>query len=321
MKIGNRITLDQMNREENNFYRRGFLNLPLTIMFGLLGFRPGQILNKIVGYFINLMFFFNYGSVLAVTVARITNVKEYYHTINKFFTGFAVIMTIKFTILIHIFFKRYNFVCLLKDISNKRKHSLSKKELLFVWTIFIATVTMVICIVYHGSYVYVLPVLKTGYHYFNFAFKIKKNSLLIARTTVIFEYVIFMNSTWISIIATSVLVNVIAVVLRREFDKCIENLQEKINETGLLSGDTFSETVQRFQELRVMVEKVDDMFFLDFALNLCLSLGILCSSIYGIYTGDFAFENETIHLKIQVSIVTLLITLPASAALHSKVNS
>ena len=66
-----------------------------------------------------------------------------------------------------------------------------------------------------------------------------------------------------------------------------------------------------------MVEKVDDIFFLDFTLNLFASLGMLCSAIYGIYVGHFTFEDMT--LQILVSILTLLITLPPSAALHSKV--
>ena len=155
----------------------------------------------------------------------------------NFFTSFAAVMVIKFTILIYIFFKRYNFVCLLKDLHNTRKHRLSKKELLFAMIIFVAALTAVIYLIYHTCNVHVLPLLKTGPYYFTFAFK--SDSPLMARTAVILEYVVYMNNTWSSVIATSFLVNVIAVVLRREFQKCVKNLQEKINETGLLSGDIF----------------------------------------------------------------------------------
>ena len=86
----------------------------------------------------------------------------------------------------------------------------------------------------------------------------------------------------------------------------------------LLSGDTFSETVERFHELGGVVEKVDDMFFLNFSLNFSLSLGMLCGSFYGIYVGDLTYED--MHIPILVSMVTSLITLPRSAALHSKVT-
>ena len=60
------------------------------------------------------------------------------------------------------------------------------------------------------------------------------------------------------------------------------------------------------------------MFFLDFVLNLGLSLGLLCSSFYGIYVRELTYQD--MHIPILVSMVTLLIMLPPSAALHSKVR-
>ena len=320
MYLRNKITTGQMNYKENTFFRRGVLNLPLIIMlpFGLLGFRPGQLFNKIVGYFINTMFLFNYCLILAVAIARFCNVKndEYERTHVKFFTGFAVFMTVKFTILIYIYFKRFNFIHLLEDITKIRKYSLSKIELTFVTMQFTTVVTMVIYLIYFVFNQYVIPVLTTGVRPFEYAFKY--NGPLQARVTIILEFLIYMNNTWISILATSFIINVISVVLRREFDKCVEILQEKIDKTETLTGDKFSETVERFQELIGMVDKVDDMFFLDFTLNLFASLGMLCSAIYGIYVRDFTFKDMT--LQILVSIVTLLVTLPASAALQSKVR-
>ena len=47
---------------------------------------------------------FNYGLILAVTIARFMNIKDH-DTLNSFLTGFAVVMEIKFTILIYIFQK------------------------------------------------------------------------------------------------------------------------------------------------------------------------------------------------------------------------
>ena len=317
MHLRNKISTGEINYRENTFFRRGVLNLPLTIMlpFGLLGFRPGQLFNKIIGYFINTMFFFNYGLILAVAIARFINVQDYERTHVKFFTGFAVFMIIKFTALIYIYFKRYNFIHLLEDVTKIRKYRLSKIELMFVAMQLTTVITLVIYLVYFVFNQYVITVLTTGVRHFYFVFKY--NGPLQARVTIILEFLIFTNNTWISILATSFIINMIAVVLRKEFDKCIKNLQEKSNEAGLLSRDTFSETVERFQELRGVVEKVDDMLFLDFTLNLFASLGMLCNAIYGIYVGHFTFED--MHIIILVSVVTLLITLPPSAALHSKV--
>ena len=272
MRLRNKISTGQINYKENTFFGRGVLNLPLTIMlpFGLLGFRPGQLFNKIIGYFINTMFFFNCGLNLAVTIARFISVKDYERTHVKFFTGFAVFMIIKFTALIYIYFKRFNFIHLLESITKIRKYSLSKLELTFVTIQFTTVVTLVIYLIYFVFNQYVIPVLITVVRQFEYAFKY--NGSLQTRVTIVFEFLIFTNNTWISILATSFIINMIAVVLRKEFDKCIKNLQEKSNEAGLLSRDTFSETVERFQELRGVVEKVDDMLFPDFTLNLFASL-------------------------------------------------
>ena len=308
-----------VHQKEITLFGHGILTLPLTIMlpFGLLGLRPGQLFNKILGCIINLMFFFNYGVILAVTIARIFNVKDYEETQEKFFTGFAVFITIKLTLLIYIYFKRFNFICLLEDITKIRKYSLSKLEVIFITIPFIVVVSMTSYLIFFLSNDYVLPILKTGVRSFDFAFNY--NGPLQTRVTIVLEFLVFLNISWISIMATGFIINVIAIVLRREFDKCIENVKEKMNETTIMSSDIFSETVERFQELRNIVQQVDDMFFLDVSLNLCASLGMLCSVIYGIYHGHFNFEEMSI--QIVISMVTLLMMLSPSAALHSKVRA
>ena len=192
MRIRNQISTDEMNKEENNFFGHGILTLPLSLMlpFGLLGFKPGQLFNKIIGYMINTMFLFNYGLILTITIARFYSVKDYKDTLAKFFTGFAIVMTIKFTILFYIYFKRYNFLCLLEDLTNLRKHGLSKKELLLIITTFTSIVAMVINTIYYLSYLFVLPVLRTG-HSFKFTFNNDNPSQ--ARTTIVLEFLFFAN--------------------------------------------------------------------------------------------------------------------------------
>ena len=276
MEFGSRVTPDEVNDGRKTRIKHGILILPLSIMlpFGLLGFRPGQLFNKITGCVVNLMFLFNYGFILAVTIARFMNIKNH-DTLNSFLTDFAVVMAIKFTTLIYIYLKKINFVRLLEDITRRRKYSLSKKELRFVIIIFMAVVTMATYLILYMCYRIVLAVLSTGGSTFAFAFKLDDPATSGVKR--ILELLFFMISTWISILATGFLINVISIVLRREFDKCIENLREKIKETGILSSEIFSETMEKFRELRSMVEKVDDMLSLDFVLNLGLSLGLLCS--------------------------------------------
>ena len=177
--------------------------------FGLLGFRPGQLFNKIIGYIINLMFLFNYGLILAVTIARFVTVKDYKDTLVKFHSGFAVVMTVKFTILSYIYFKKFNFLCLLEDLTNLRKHSLSKKELLLIITTFTSIVAMVINTIYYLSYLFGLPLVRTGIKTFIFEY----NGPSLVRVTKILELLIYLNITRISILVTGFFINVISVVL------------------------------------------------------------------------------------------------------------
>ena len=118
--------------------------------------------------------------------------------------------------------------------------------------------------------------------------------------------------------ATSFIISLIAVVTRAELSKCIEELQHNINETNTLSNNTFSEGVERFQQLRALVNKVDYSFCLILSINLSLSLGILCTSIYSIYIGETTFED--MKVGISVSFATLVVLLPSAAALYSKVS-
>ena len=167
------MSAERVDQKEIVFFGHGVLTLPLIVIlpFGLLGLRHGQLFDRISGCVIDLMFFFNYGLILAVAVSRFVNMKDYFPTIDKFFTGFVVFMTIKFTLLTYIFFKKSNFVCLLGNITKIRKYSLSKKEFIFLLFIFITVVTMVIYLVYYTSIFFVLPALRTGYRPIDFAFK------------------------------------------------------------------------------------------------------------------------------------------------------
>ena len=105
--------------------------------------------------------------------------------------------------------------------------------------------------------------------------------------------------------------------LRREFSKCIGDLQDNIKKTSTLSSDMFTEAIERFQQFRSLTQRFDDTFFLVLSLNLGAALGMLCSSIYTIYIGEATYERKRVQLG--VSLATLVVLLPPLAALHSKV--
>ena len=284
------------------------------LFFGLLGFRPGQLFNKIIGFIINLMFLLNYILFVSIGTGYLITNDDGDFVLGKFYIGFVIVTMIKFTILMYIYSKKYNLIFLHEDITNTRKHNLSKTEVSFVIFTFLIVLASTIFVATSFSES-VLGVFKDGYSYY-FAFK--TNGPVLQKAMSVLEILIYLIMTWISFLATGFMISVLAVVLRGEFNKCIEDLQDEINKTNTLSSEMVTETIERFKKLRSLAHKVDDTFFLVLSLNLSLALGILCTSIYSIYIGETPFHF--MRLGISISLVSLFELLPSTAALHSKVR-
>ena len=295
------------------FFRHGVLTLPLSFMlcFGLLGFRAGQIFNKIIGFVINSMFILNYVLVVAIGTGYLI-ANNYEGRVTKFYSGFVIVIMIQFTFLNYIYYKKSNLISILEDITLTRQHKLSKKEILFVIFTFLSVVVSSGIIVTEMSKM-AISIFTNGCTNF-FAFKTDDH--LQCKLMSVLVILIYRNYAWISFLATSFLISIIAVVLRGEFSKCIEDLQDKINETNTLTSETFSETIERFQKLRILVQQNDDTFCLILSLNLGLALGLLCTTIYSSYIGEIDYEI----VDILVPLATVIVLLPSSAALHSKVS-
>ena len=70
------------------FFRHGVLTLPLSFMgfFGLLGFRPGQLFNKIIALIINTMFLFNYVLIVTIGIGYLMQ-NNWEDIVGKFYIG------------------------------------------------------------------------------------------------------------------------------------------------------------------------------------------------------------------------------------------
>ena len=297
---------------KSKLFHHGILNLPITYMllYGVLGFRLGQLFNKNIGFMINFMILMNY--VLVVTTGTVYLIRDKNPDLtSKFYIGFVILMMINFNILIYIYYKKYNFISLLDDVTNARKHSLSKREIVYVILTFLTIIVPSVYMSYSISG-YTLWTLKTGS---NVYISFKTGGTMLPKTMMIVVIVIYINVTWTLFMATSLVISVLAVVLRREFSKCIGDLQDKIKKTNTLSVEIFTESIERFQLLRVLTQKFDDTFFMVLSLNLGAALGMLCSSIY---IGESTFELK--KTQVGASLATLAVLLPPSASLHSKVS-
>ena len=242
--------------------------------------------------------------------------KDYNHTYTKFYAGFVLLITIKFTVLAYKFYKKYNVISLIEDVSRLRKHNFSRVDVGLILFTFTGIVTMVIYIYVTILRNLVLPMLQNRF-YLPFAFIASDPTTI--KITVVFENGFYLTFAWTSVLATNFLIHVMAAVLKKEFHKCVENLQEKITDTGTLSSDAFFETMERFGDLRNMIQKMDDMFSHIVFLNLTISLGMLCGAIYALARGEGTFF-EGWHFLVFTSLGILVIILVEVPELHNKVR-
>ena len=158
-------------KKASGFFKYGVLTLPLCIMlpFGILGFRPGQLFNKIFGCIKNIMFLCNFCLVFVIMVGYLSVDMDYNQTYIKFYAGFVVSITIKFTVLSYNFYKKYNVISLIEDVTCLRKHDFSRLDVGLVLFTFTGVVTMVIYIFVTILHNLVLPMLQNRF-YLPFAF-------------------------------------------------------------------------------------------------------------------------------------------------------
>ena len=145
-------------------------------------------------------------------------------------------------------------------------------------------------------------------------FHTKNPTLLIF--LLLIEMLVYPNIPWMSLVCTTLMRNVLSIVLSREFNHCNSVLQNIIIEQTY-SANFFTDIKKRFYKLSSMVEKVDDVFSSFVAINLVLSLGMLCGALYTPVKERIYLEGWL--MPVGYSMLILLILLPPLANLNSKV--
>ena len=267
--------------------------------------------------FLNTIVIMIYLLVLSMGFGYFYYPKDYRNTAYKFMAAYVILMIVNFTLLMFKLYKNYNLFSLLEDIKKIRGNSLDRKELSCVFIILTVILTMVIVMEHYLA----SHVLET---FGNLELKwtpiaMHTNDPIMIRLFAILEGIIYMSVTNISVLLTSFLVIVIAVVFNKEFEKCIEELAAEIKEDSSLSKNQFSKSAERFYELTTVLQKADDLLSIIVGFNVMLCLGMLCGGVYACLIGDGTFKEW--YLPIFSSIVTLVVLLSQLVALNSKVNS
>ena len=288
------------------------------VTFGMFGLRPGQAVNRKLGYVINVLYLLNFTLVVLVGIGYLITTKSYDNSTSIFLGVSVVFMMVKFSSLCFIFYKKNNLFCLLENIIKMRKNCLNRKELLLIIITFILIITQVgyMCSFFLEI---VIDVFKNGSSLYGWGpYTVQTDNPVGIRILVIFEILVYMNITWSSALTTSFIVVVGAVVMTHEFEKCNQELQDKITKENSLSHETFDKFTERFYELKQVLNKADNVFYVILFLNLILSFGMLCGAIYASLIKDTVIRDWSI--PIFVSVQTLLMLLLSVASIHKEVN-
>ena len=288
--------------------------MALMFALGLFGFRPGQMIK--LGNITNFTLILNFLLILCIGTGFLFTTDFQSKISNKFLVLFHIFLSMELAALCYICYKKYNLFSLLQDIRKVRSQCLSKRELFFICVIFIAIITSIGGIFYF-SMVIVHDIFKTGKSQ-QWKVSIVPTDNYTAVKILAFIELIVISISWSSVLITSFMVIVIVMVVRREFENCIEKLQKTIETCASLSQEVFSEFTERFYQLKGVLEAVDSMFSTTIGLNISLSILTLCGAVYAymVHDGDL----KVWILFIIVSVVTVFTLLLPLASLHNKVT-
>ena len=312
--------LSQEGSWKSHLKNYGILSLPVILLvpLGIFGFRPGDVMKrKYIGYIINFFFLLSYLMIPFVAVGYLITPNHNGDTVHIFMTAFTILMIIKFSFLLYIFYKDYSIFHLLKDIRKTTTGSLSPKELIYLTLVF--TVSLAI-VVYNFSFMIpiAIDVFKTGSSDKWTPQTIETKDPVGTRIIVVIEVLFYFLRTWSSVSITNCMVVIIAIVFRKEFQDCVEKTKDQIIKNNTVSNDDISEIFETFYKLNTVLQKADEILSPIIGLNLIIALGMLCGASYGTLIGEN--NIKTWHFPILISIVTLLLLVPPLTAVHKKVN-
>ena len=258
------------------------LSIAILVPFGHFGFRPGDFGKGFTFIVVNFLCVSSY--ILALLSFIIDLINIYSNPLNmQFTTSFALMVFLLYTIKIYKIYKKYNVVSLVKDIKVIRiirKHTLDMYEKF--WIIFMTCIMFSPIIkLIHNAYGIVTDYLKSGKQ-----ISLMKTENRGLELLTILQMTFYYISVWVLIYGYGFLIAIIAIVLKKEFNKCIHQLESNITKENNLTKELFSITIHRFYQLASVVHKVDKMFSDIIALIMVISMALLCSSTYGLITGD-----------------------------------
>ena len=277
---------------KSHLKKYGILALPviLFVPLGIFGFRPSELVKGKIGYFINICFIFNYLMILFVGMGYLVKLDNYSETLFTFMASFSILTMIKFSYLLYIFYKKYSIFGLLKDVRIATKRNLSTEELLYVTLVLLVIFALISFNCYFWISI-VIDVFKTGRSDNWKPQTIQTDDPIGIRIIVIIEAWFYLLKTWSSVLPTSFVVFITAIVFRKEYMNCVNKAKDIIIKNNIVSNDDLSEIFERFYDLNVVLQKANEMLSPIIGLNIIIALGVLCGASYASLMGDGSLKE------------------------------
>ena len=183
---------------------------------------------------------------------------------NLFSLSYSSISTFTFTVWLFQNFKKYNLFCLIKDIVDVRSTRLSKGDIFYLAVTMGVVGTLFIAI----NYAMMRLVLSITYNPLEIIFVL-----------------IYSNISFTIIWNITLVLCTISVIISREFQECVNTLDNELNEHNSLTTDVLSQNMERFKQLISIVNKMDSIFSFAVGIILTLTLSTLCGAIYAMVIG------------------------------------
>ena len=302
--------------------KSGVLALPVVSMipFGLFGYRPRQLKHTLLSYVLNIYCVFIFLCTLIIGAGAMTEISLQMNFTAIFMLGFNIAITINHVLLIVMFYKKYNLIHLLKDITSVRECKSSFGEIVYVVLVGCLKLAGITFVAQHNFKVFLFfldeknipaPVI----------FKI--NNPILSKIMMWIEFIIYPCAAWMSLTGTSFLVSVIAMVMTKEFKRINSDLEKDLDTmetqmSGTACGVIFCKARDQFFKRVSVVQKMDELFCIFIGYALVLSLGFLCWALNAIFEKVANFRIYSIPTTCAVAM--LMILLPASTCLNSKVS-
>ena len=292
------------------FNHYGILSLPIVSMtiFGQFGLRPRQTKYKCLAYFLDIWFLGSFIIFCVGTIGQFLVIFEilggFKDIINIFVSGFTIITFVLFIMWGVVSFKKYNVFCLLDEVIHMRKNSLSKVELMCVTTAY--------CIYLVMLFKYsVQAVIMTV------SWSLSNTSDFYTSMSIIIRSIVFGDIIWMLLWNISVLICLLSLIISREFQECTRDLESGLDEEGLFPCKLFHKTVERFGQLILVVNKLEEMFSLFVGILLVTTLSLIFGTIY--YVAEKR-PFETWDSLLVFSVLILAVLLSSLATLNHRVR-